>query len=82
MPIYVNTNVPIEELSKQQADYEKTLQRRVRDDYIAKHRDVLYHNHRVWSKHNKDILANYREENRERITEQYKEHMRKKKTDT
>lgn len=70
--IYVNTAIPIEELSKIQEHYTKGRRIKIRDEWIDKNRDVLYEKHSEWSKNNKDIIANYREENRDRIKEQYK----------
>jgi hypothetical protein len=72
--IYVNTNIPIEELSKIQEHNELGRKIKVREDYISKHKEHRLNTHREWAKVNTDHLAIYRENNREKIRAQYKKH--------
>ena len=74
--IYVNTDIPIEELSKIQKHIELSRKIKVQTEYLERNKERYKTNHTIWSKNNKDHLAVYREDNRVKITEQYKKHMR------
>ena len=77
--IYVNTTIPLEELSKNQEHIEKGKKIKVQTDYMEKKNKERYKtNHSIWSKLNKDSRSNYREDNRERIREQYKQFIERK----
>jgi hypothetical protein len=76
--IYINTQIPIEELSKLQTQYEKERRLKIRDDWIDKHRDALYKYHNEWAKNNKDLIAIYREDNRERIREYHRRYIKER----
>lgn len=77
--IYVNTQIPIEELSKEQAYIEEGRRISVQKEWFYSHKEVLKEKHRLWAKLNKDHLAIYREDNRERIRESYNKCLLKKK---
>jgi predicted flavoprotein YhiN len=72
--IYINTSIPIEELSKIQEQYDKEKKMKVIENYVAKHKEHRLNTHREWAKINTDHLAVYREENRDKIRAQYKKH--------
>jgi excinuclease UvrABC ATPase subunit len=78
MPIYVNTTIPIEQLSEEQRLIELNNRKRITKQWFDKHREVLYKNHCEWARLNKDHISNYRQDNRERIREYYRKYMEKK----
>ena len=75
--IYVNTTIPLEELSKIQKHIELSRKIKVQTEYLERNKERYKTNHSNWSKNNKDHLAVYRDKNREKIRKQYKQHILK-----
>lgn len=75
MPVYVNANIPFEELSKLQIQHQNEMKIKKRQDWIEKNRTQQNELHKQWAKQNKEHIALYREANRLKIREQYKKYL-------
>lgn len=78
MVIHINTTIPIQELSEQQKRFQIGQKIQIRNNYLERNQERIIKKQKNWTSNNKDHLGNYREENREKIRNQYKSHMNKK----
>lgn len=69
--IYVNSILPLQELSKIQKEYDDLKKQKKKEEYFLKNRDKLREYSKLWNKNNKERVKEYRKKRKLTVTFSY-----------